>query len=60
MTDTAAPERDTAAPASTADTTREQLDAIAAAARRAFAVTVASTAAERAAWIRAAAGVIAA
>ncbi|MFC9919770.1 aldehyde dehydrogenase (NADP(+)) [Agromyces binzhouensis] len=55
MTETAAPERDTAAPVPAGDTTRDQLDAIAAAARRAFAVTVASTAAERAAWIRAAA-----
>ncbi|WP_400994538.1 aldehyde dehydrogenase (NADP(+)) [Agromyces sp. GXQ0307] len=52
MTHTAAPDRTDAAPA---DTTREELDAVAAAARRAFAVTVASTAAERATWIRAAA-----
>ncbi|GAA2044720.1 aldehyde dehydrogenase (NADP(+)) [Agromyces tropicus] len=52
MTDTAAPARTESGPA---DTTREELDAVAAAARRAFAVTVASTAAERAAWLRAAA-----
>lgn len=52
MTDTA-----TAATraAETDATTRAELDEAAAAARRAFAVTVASTAAERAAWLRAAA-----
>ncbi|WP_438854253.1 aldehyde dehydrogenase (NADP(+)) [Agromyces sp. M3QZ16-3] len=55
MIDTAAPARAAAAPATAGDTTREELDAVAAAARRAFAVTVASSAAERAAWIRAAA-----
>lgn len=38
-----------------AATTAAELDAVAAAARRAFAVTVASTAAERATWLRAAA-----
>lgn len=38
-----------------AATTAAELDAVAAAARRAFAVTVASTAAERADWLRAAA-----
>lgn len=57
MTETAAPDLTAAATAGVAprDTTREELDAVAAAARRAFAVTVASTAAERATWIRAAA-----
>lgn len=48
MTDTA----DAAVTATTA-TTAAELDEIAAAARRAFAVTVASTAAERADWLRA-------
>lgn len=52
MTDTAtAATRD----AETDATTRAALDEVAAAARRAFAVTVASTAAERAAWLRTAA-----
>lgn len=48
MTDTA-----DAAVTATAATTAAELDEIAAAARRAFAVTVASTAAERADWLRA-------
>ncbi|MRX42235.1 aldehyde dehydrogenase (NADP(+)) [Agromyces kandeliae] len=55
MTDTAAPARTAAAPAPAGDTTRVELDGVAAAARRAFAVTAAATAAERAAWLRAAA-----
>jgi NADP-dependent aldehyde dehydrogenase len=54
VTETAAP-TSTAAAGDVADTTRDRRDAIAAAARRAFAVTVASTTAERASWIRAAA-----
>ncbi|MBM7503901.1 aldehyde dehydrogenase (NADP(+)) [Agromyces aurantiacus] len=48
MTDTAA-----AVASRTGDTTPAELDEAAAAARRAFAVTVASTADERAAWLRA-------
>ncbi|WP_430645236.1 aldehyde dehydrogenase (NADP(+)) [Agromyces sp. GXS1127] len=51
-TETAGHARTVAAPA---DTTRDELDAVVAAARRAFAITVASTAAERASWLRAAA-----